>query len=105
MSASGSLLRARAHPDFRALVPEVLAIARRTRTLLLARGFRVAMTREGPGYRGGNRRHRIEVGAFEGAREVAPGDGVNGEFAVAARAVVEEDAAVDPGGHAVMPGL
>jgi N-acetylmuramoyl-L-alanine amidase len=33
----------------------VLAIARRTRTLLRARGFRVAMTRDGAGYRGGNR--------------------------------------------------
>ena len=32
----------------------VLAIARRTRTLLLRRGYRVAMTRIGPGYRGGN---------------------------------------------------
>ena len=35
--------------------PVALAIARRTRTLLLARGFRVAMTRDGTGYRGGNR--------------------------------------------------
>ncbi len=32
-----------------------LAIARRTRTLLLARGYRVAMTRNAVGYRGGNR--------------------------------------------------
>ena len=32
-----------------------LAIARRTRTLLLARGYRVALTRDGAGYRGGNR--------------------------------------------------
>jgi N-acetylmuramoyl-L-alanine amidase len=32
----------------------VMAIARRTRTLLLRRGYRVAMTRNGPGYRGGN---------------------------------------------------
>jgi N-acetylmuramoyl-L-alanine amidase len=32
-----------------------LAIARRTRTLLRARGYRVAMTRDGTGYRGGNR--------------------------------------------------
>ena len=32
-----------------------LAIARRTRALLLARGFRVAMTRDSSGYRGGNR--------------------------------------------------
>jgi N-acetylmuramoyl-L-alanine amidase len=31
-----------------------LAIARRTRELLLARGYRVAMTRNGPGYTGGN---------------------------------------------------
>ena len=35
--------------------PVALAIARRTRTLLLARGYRVAMTRDGTGYRGGNR--------------------------------------------------
>ena len=31
-----------------------LRIALRTRTLLLARGYRVAMTRTAPGYRGGN---------------------------------------------------
>ena len=31
-----------------------LKIARRTRVLLLRRGYRVAMTRTGPGYRGGN---------------------------------------------------
>ena len=35
--------------------PVVLAVARRTRALLLARGYRVAMTRDGVGYRGGNR--------------------------------------------------
>ena len=35
--------------------PVALAIARRTRTLLRARGYRVAMTRDGDGYRGGNR--------------------------------------------------
>jgi N-acetylmuramoyl-L-alanine amidase len=35
--------------------PVALAIARRTRTALLARGYRVAMTRDGTGYRGGNR--------------------------------------------------
>jgi N-acetylmuramoyl-L-alanine amidase len=32
----------------------VLAIARRTRTLLLRRGYRVVMTRTGPTFRGGN---------------------------------------------------
>lgn len=32
----------------------VLAIAKRTRTLLLRRGYRVAMTRTGPTYSGGN---------------------------------------------------
>ena len=32
----------------------VLAIARRTRALLLRRGYRVAMTRDGPTFRGGN---------------------------------------------------
>ena len=35
--------------------PVALAIARRTRVLLLARGYRVAMTRNDAGYRGGNR--------------------------------------------------
>jgi N-acetylmuramoyl-L-alanine amidase len=35
--------------------PVALAIARRTRAVLLARGLRVAMTREADGYRGGNR--------------------------------------------------
>ena len=35
--------------------PVALAIARRTRALLVARGYRVAMTRAGDGYRGGNR--------------------------------------------------
>jgi N-acetylmuramoyl-L-alanine amidase len=35
--------------------PVALAIARRTRTLLRARGYRVALTREAAGYRGGNR--------------------------------------------------
>src|SRR3954467_12569315 len=34
--------------------PVALAIAYRTRALLLARGYRVAMTRTGPTYRGGN---------------------------------------------------
>jgi N-acetylmuramoyl-L-alanine amidase len=32
----------------------VLAIARKTRTLLVRRGYRVAMTRDGPTFRGGN---------------------------------------------------
>ncbi len=35
--------------------PVALAIARRTRAMLLARGYRVAMTRDGTGYAGGNR--------------------------------------------------
>ena len=35
--------------------PVALAIARRTRSLLLAHGYRVAMTRNADGYRGGNR--------------------------------------------------
>jgi N-acetylmuramoyl-L-alanine amidase len=35
--------------------PVALGIARRTRTLLQARGYRVALTRETAGYRGGNR--------------------------------------------------
>jgi N-acetylmuramoyl-L-alanine amidase len=47
--------------------PVALAIARRTRTLLLARGLRVVMTREGDGYRGGNR----ERARFCNARRAA----------------------------------
>ena len=47
--------------------PVALAIARRTRTLLRARGFRVAMTRDGAGYRGGNR----ERARFCNARDAA----------------------------------
>jgi N-acetylmuramoyl-L-alanine amidase len=39
--------------------PVALAIARRTRSLLLARGYRVAMTRNGAGYRGGNRERAL----------------------------------------------
>jgi N-acetylmuramoyl-L-alanine amidase len=35
--------------------PVALAIARKARARLLARGYRVAMTRDGTGYRGGNR--------------------------------------------------
>jgi N-acetylmuramoyl-L-alanine amidase len=45
----------------------VLAIARRTRVLLLRRGYRVAMTRTGPTYRGGN----IERAQFCNRREAA----------------------------------
>ena len=44
-----------------------LAIARRTRALLLARGYRVAMTRNGPGYTGGN----IDRAKFCNARGAA----------------------------------
>ena len=44
-----------------------LAIARRTRQELRARGFRVVMTRDGDGYRGGNR----ERAAFCNARGAA----------------------------------
>jgi N-acetylmuramoyl-L-alanine amidase len=47
--------------------PVALAIARRTRTALLARGYRVAMTRNGDGYRGGNR----ERARFCNARDAA----------------------------------
>lgn len=47
--------------------PVALAIARRTRAELLARGFRVAMTRSADGYRGGNR----ERAAFCNARRAA----------------------------------
>jgi N-acetylmuramoyl-L-alanine amidase len=45
----------------------VLAIARRTRTLLLRRGYRVAMTRTGATYRGGN----IERAQFCNRRRAA----------------------------------
>src|SRR5918992_1028587 len=45
----------------------VLAIARRTRTLLLRKGYRVAMTRTGPTYRGGN----IERAQFCNRRRAA----------------------------------
>ena len=44
-----------------------LAIARRTRALLVARGYRVALTRNGGGYRGGNR----ERARFCNARRAA----------------------------------
>jgi N-acetylmuramoyl-L-alanine amidase len=44
-----------------------LSIARRTRTLLAARGYRVAMTRTGPGYRGGN----VDRAQFCNARHAA----------------------------------
>jgi N-acetylmuramoyl-L-alanine amidase len=47
--------------------PVALAIARRTRVLLLRRGFRVAMTRNGPGYEGGN----ISRARFCNARKAA----------------------------------
>jgi N-acetylmuramoyl-L-alanine amidase len=45
----------------------VLAIARRTRAALVERGYRVAMTRSGPGYGGGNR----ERAQFCNARNAA----------------------------------
>jgi len=45
----------------------VLAIARRTRVLLLRRGYRVVMTRTGPTYRGGN----IERAQFCNRHEAA----------------------------------
>jgi N-acetylmuramoyl-L-alanine amidase len=47
--------------------PVVLAIARRTRALLVARGYRVAMTRERAGYTGGN----VERAKFCNARRAA----------------------------------
>ena len=47
--------------------PVVLAVARRTRALLLARGYRVAMTRSGSTFRGGN----IERARFCNARGAA----------------------------------
>ena len=47
--------------------PVALAIAKQTRNLLLARGFRVAMTRTGPTYAGGN----IERAQFCNERHAA----------------------------------
>lgn len=48
-------------------VEVVLAVARRTRELLLRRGYRVAMTRTGPTFRGGN----IERAQFCNRRKAA----------------------------------
>jgi N-acetylmuramoyl-L-alanine amidase len=45
----------------------VMGIARRTRALLLRRGYRVAMTRDGPTFRGGN----IERARFCNRRDAA----------------------------------
>jgi N-acetylmuramoyl-L-alanine amidase len=47
--------------------PVALAIAKRTRALLLARGYRVAMTRTGPTYAGGN----VDRARFCNARHAA----------------------------------
>ena len=47
--------------------PVALALAKRTRTLLLARGYRVAMTQTGPTYAGGN----IERARFCNRRRAA----------------------------------
>ena len=72
--------------------PVALAIARRTRALLLVRGYRVAMTRDGPGYRGGNR----ERARFCNARGAA------------LMLRIHADGSADPGVHGVstlVPGL
>jgi N-acetylmuramoyl-L-alanine amidase len=47
--------------------PVALAIARRTRAQLLARGLRVSMTRNADGYRGGNRERAEHCNAREAA--------------------------------------
>ena len=65
--------------------PVALAIARRTRALLLERGYRVAMTRDGPGYRGGNR----ERARFCNARGAA------------LMLRIHADGSADPGVHGV----
>ena len=65
--------------------PVVLAIARRTRALLVARGYRVAMTRDGTGYRGGNR----ERARFCNARGAA------------LMLRIHADGSTDPGVHGV----
>jgi len=72
--------------------PVALAIARRTQALLLARGYRVAMTRDGPSYRGGNR----ERARFCNARGAA------------LMVRIHADGSSDPGVHGVstlVPGL
>jgi len=72
--------------------PVALAIARRTRALLLERGYRVAMTRDGPGYRGGNR----ERARFCNARGAA------------LMLRIHADGSADPGVHgvsALVPGF
>ena len=65
--------------------PVALAIARRTRTLLLARGYRVAMTRDADGYRGGNR----ERARFCNARGAA------------LMIRIHADGSSDPGAHGI----
>jgi N-acetylmuramoyl-L-alanine amidase len=65
--------------------PVALAIARRARALLLARGYRVAMTRDGIGYRGGNR----ERARFCNARGAA------------LMLRIHADGSADPGVHGV----
>jgi N-acetylmuramoyl-L-alanine amidase len=65
--------------------PVALAIARRTRALLLARGYRVAMTRTAPGYRGGNR----ERARFCNARDAA------------LMVRIHADGSTDPGVHGI----
>ena len=65
--------------------PVALAIARKTRALLLARGYRVAMTRNGVGYRGGNR----ERARFCNARRAA------------LMVRIHADGSTDPGRHGI----
>lgn len=60
-----------------------LGIARRTRTLLVARGYRVALTRDGPEYRGGNR-ERARLCNAQGA---------------ALMIRIHADGSADPGAH------
>lgn len=65
--------------------PVALAIARRTRALLLARGYRVVLTRDGVGFRGGNR----ERARFCNARGAA------------LMLRIHADGSADPGVHGV----
>ena len=65
--------------------PVALAIARRTRALLLARGYRVAMTRNAPGYRGGNRARARFCNARGAALMIR----------------IHADASTDPGVHGI----
>lgn len=62
-----------------------LAIGRRTRAVLLARGFRVAVTRDGDGYQGGNRERAHYCNRREAALMIR----------------IHADGSTDPGVHGI----